>query len=54
MKFDSKSVKIFVMKMLLNIIKLLHILLFHNNFLKIYKILLKNQINYLKIVWDPD
>ena len=25
------------MKMLLNIIKLLHILLFHNNFLKIYK-----------------
>ena len=35
------------MKMLLNIIKLLHILLFHNNFLKIYKILQKNPLYIL-------
>ena len=35
------------MKMLLNIIKLLHILLFHNNFLKIYKIPQKNPLYIL-------
>ena len=35
------------MKMLLNIIKLLYILLFHNNFLKIYKILQKNPLYIL-------
>ena len=30
-----------------NVIKLLHILLFHNNFLKIYKILQKNPLYIL-------
>ena len=40
--------EIFVMKMLLNIIKLLHILLFHNNFLKIYKI---HYIFYFTIIY---